>query len=84
MHLPQTSAYAASAAAPCTCGSLPAQLARAPVSQCMKIVVSTGAGGAFLAEKVDCGSAYCRSSAQYAATQGWMGSLEQRMGTLKL
>ena len=36
-----------------------------------------GAGGAFLAEKVDCGSAYCRSSAQYTAAQGWMGSLEQ-------
>lgn len=76
MHFPQTSTYAASTTLPCSCNSMPAQMSRTPVSQCMKIVVSTDDGN-YLVNKVDCGDAYCRSSAQYAATQNWVGSLDQ-------
>ena len=38
----------------------------------MKIVLSDS-NGSYMVEKVDCGSACCRTSAQYAvANQGWI------------
>ncbi|EKM53545.1 uncharacterized protein PHACADRAFT_259970 [Phanerochaete carnosa HHB-10118-sp] len=76
MHSAPTSAYATSSISPCTCTSLPAQLAHTPVLYCTKIIVSSGGSGQ-LVDTLDCGSAYCRSSAQYAAAQSWMGGLDQ-------